>query len=196
MQMLVFYLMLSDIPTLQAYIQLLFRKQSCSPCGVLGRGWTTCLLHDSPLFGSLFNIRVGVYVWSEISYIHCYFLPRFTVSCMKLVVMTCGFESAIDWCIEFVWATSVRWGYCHQDYFIDENFVYTSGCYIFLHIFQLLGGSVIFTENLREISRLLEKLQGFICWKSAFAESWGGQKLRPYKWKGDESGFKSCFNHE
>ena len=22
------------------------------PCGVWGRGWTTCLLHDSPLFGS------------------------------------------------------------------------------------------------------------------------------------------------
>ena len=24
------------------------------------------------------------------------------------IVMICGFESAIDWCIEFVWATSVR----------------------------------------------------------------------------------------
>ena len=57
-----------------------------SPCGVWGREWTTCLLHDSPLFGSHFKMRVGVYVWSEISYIHHYFLPRFMVSCMKLVI--------------------------------------------------------------------------------------------------------------
>ena len=49
-----------------------------SPCGVWGRGWTTCLLHDSPLFGSH---------WSDISYIHYHFLPRFTVSCMKLVMI-------------------------------------------------------------------------------------------------------------
>ena len=41
-----------------------------SPCGVWGRGWTTCLLHDSPLFGSHFQMRVGMYVWSEISYIY------------------------------------------------------------------------------------------------------------------------------
>ena len=62
---------------------------------------------------------------------------------------------------------------------------------------QLLGGFVIFTENLREICRLLEKLQGFICWKSTctIALSWRGKKVPPYKWKGDESGFKSCFNH-
>ena len=56
-----------------------------SPCGVWGRGWTTCLLHDSPLFSSHFKMRVGMYVWSDISYIY-YFLPRFTVSCMKLVI--------------------------------------------------------------------------------------------------------------
>ena len=31
-----------------------------SPCGVWGRGWTTCLLHDCPLFGSLFKMRVGM----------------------------------------------------------------------------------------------------------------------------------------
>ena len=31
-----------------------------SPCGVWGRGWTTCLLHDSPLFGSHFKMRVGM----------------------------------------------------------------------------------------------------------------------------------------
>ena len=55
-----------------------------------------------------------------------------------------------------------------------------------LHIIQLLYGYVIFTENLREISRFLEKLQGFICWKSAIAVSWGGKKLPPYKWKGME----------
>ena len=31
-----------------------------SPCGVWGHGWTTCLLHDSPLFGSHFKMRVGM----------------------------------------------------------------------------------------------------------------------------------------
>ena len=31
-----------------------------SPCSVWGRGWTTCLLHDSPLFGSHFKMRVGM----------------------------------------------------------------------------------------------------------------------------------------
>ena len=31
-----------------------------SPCGVWGRGRTTCLLHDSPLFGSHFKMRVGM----------------------------------------------------------------------------------------------------------------------------------------
>ena len=43
--------------------------------------------------------------------------------------------------------------------------------YIF-QISQLRCGSFIFTENLREIFGLLEKLQGFICWKSAIAVSW------------------------
>ena len=33
-----------------------------SPRGVWGRGWTACLLHDSPLFGSHFKMRVGMYV--------------------------------------------------------------------------------------------------------------------------------------
>ena len=56
-----------------------------SPCGVWGRGWTTCLLHDSPLFDSHFKMRVGMLVWSDISYIYD-FLPRFTISCMKLVI--------------------------------------------------------------------------------------------------------------
>ena len=38
--------------------------------------------------------------------------------------------------------------------------------YIFLHIIQLLCESIIsYTENLGEICRLLEKLQGVICWK-------------------------------
>ena len=64
---------------------------------------------------------------------------------------------------------------------IDENFVKTSGCSIFLHIVLLLGWSVIIIENFRKICRLLEKLQGFICWKSAIAVSWGGNKLPPYK---------------
>ena len=30
-----------------------------STCGVWGRGWTTCLLHDGPVFGSHFKMRVG-----------------------------------------------------------------------------------------------------------------------------------------
>ena len=54
-----------------------------SPCGVWGRGWTTCLLHYSPIFGSHFKMRVGMWVWSDIYY----FLPRLTVSCMKLVIV-------------------------------------------------------------------------------------------------------------
>ena len=57
------------------------------PCGVWGCGWITCLLHDSPLFGSHFKMRIGMYVWSDISYIYYYyFLPPFTVSCMQLVI--------------------------------------------------------------------------------------------------------------
>ena len=48
--------------------------------------WTTCLLHDSPFCGLYFNIRVGMSFWSEISYIYYYFVPRFAVSCMKLVI--------------------------------------------------------------------------------------------------------------
>ena len=56
---------------------------SDSPCGVWGCGWTTCLLHDSPLFGSHF--KMSWYV-SDISYTYYYFLPRFTVSCMKLMI--------------------------------------------------------------------------------------------------------------
>ena len=31
-----------------------------SPCGVWGRGWTICFLHNSPLFGSHFKMRVGM----------------------------------------------------------------------------------------------------------------------------------------
>ena len=37
-----------------------------SPCGVWGRGWTTCLLHDIPFFGSHFKMRVGMWVLSDI----------------------------------------------------------------------------------------------------------------------------------
>ena len=32
--------------------------------------------------------------------------------------------------------------------------------------------------------------------KIAIAVSGGGKKLPPYKWKGDESGFKVCFKYE
>ena len=76
-------------PHLHAILRLISRGVSClatdSPCGVWGRGWTNCLLHDSPLFGSHFKMRVGMQIWSDISYIY-FFLPRFTVSCMKLVI--------------------------------------------------------------------------------------------------------------
>ena len=75
-------------PHLHAILRVISRGVSGlatdPPCGVRGRGWTTCLLHDNPLFGSHFKIRVGMKVWSDISYIYN-FLPRFTVSCMKLV---------------------------------------------------------------------------------------------------------------
>ena len=60
-----------------------------SPCGVWCRGWTTCLLHDSPLFGShkkwelvcKFGVRFHIFMIFIII-----FLSRFTVSCTKLVI--------------------------------------------------------------------------------------------------------------
>ena len=74
-------------PHLHAIIRIISRGVSGlvtdSPWGIWGRGWTTCLLHDSPLFSSHFKMRVGMKVWSDISCIY-YFL--FTVSCMKLVI--------------------------------------------------------------------------------------------------------------
>ena len=49
---------------------------------VRGRGWTTCLLHDSSLFGSHFK---SWYVSLEWDFIYLLlFLAWFTVSCMKL----------------------------------------------------------------------------------------------------------------
>ena len=49
-------------PYLHAILRIISRSVSGlatdSPCGVWGRGWTTCLLHDSPLFGSHFKMRV------------------------------------------------------------------------------------------------------------------------------------------
>ena len=51
-------------PHLHAILRIISRGVSGlatdSPCGVWGRGWTTCLLHDSPLFGSHFKMRVGM----------------------------------------------------------------------------------------------------------------------------------------
>ena len=43
---------------------------------------------------------------------------------------------------------------------IDKNFVYTSGCYIFLHIIQFLGWSVIFTGNLRKSADFWKSYKG------------------------------------
>ena len=51
-------------PHLHAILRIISRGVSGlatdSPCGVWGRGWTTCLLRDSPLFGSHFKMRVGM----------------------------------------------------------------------------------------------------------------------------------------
>ena len=51
-------------PHLHAILRIISRGVSGlatdSPCGVWDRGWTTCLLHDSPLFGSHFKMRVGM----------------------------------------------------------------------------------------------------------------------------------------
>ena len=50
-------------PHLHAMLRIISRGVSGlatdSPCGVWGRGWTTCLLHDSPLFGSHFKTSNG-----------------------------------------------------------------------------------------------------------------------------------------
>ena len=76
-------------PHLHATLRIISRGVSGlatdSPCGVWGRGWSTCLLHNSLLLGSHFKIRVGMQVSSDISYIY-HFLPLFTVSCMKPVI--------------------------------------------------------------------------------------------------------------
>ena len=51
-------------PHLHAILRIISRGVSGlatdSPCGVWGRGWNTCLLHDCPLFGSHFKMRVGM----------------------------------------------------------------------------------------------------------------------------------------
>ena len=51
-------------PHLHAILRIISRGASGlatdSPCGVWGRGWATCLLHDSPPFGSHFKMRVGM----------------------------------------------------------------------------------------------------------------------------------------
>ena len=51
-------------PYLHAILRIISRGVSGiatdSPCGVWGRGWTTCLLHDSPPFNSHFKMRVGM----------------------------------------------------------------------------------------------------------------------------------------
>ena len=51
-------------PHLHAILRIISRGVSGlatdSPRGVWGRGWTTCLLHDSLLFGSHFKMRVSM----------------------------------------------------------------------------------------------------------------------------------------
>ena len=63
-------------PHLHAILRIIIRGVSGlatdSPCGVWGRGWTTFLLHDSPLFCSNFKMRVGKFgVIFHISIISC-----------------------------------------------------------------------------------------------------------------------------
>ena len=54
----------SYISYLHAILRIISRGVSGlatgSPCGVWGRGWTTCLLRDSPLFGLHFKMTVGM----------------------------------------------------------------------------------------------------------------------------------------
>ena len=63
-------------PHLHAILRIISRGVSGlatdSPCGVWGRGWTTCLLHDSPLFGSHF--KMSWYVSLEWYFIYLLFL--------------------------------------------------------------------------------------------------------------------------
>ena len=51
-------------PHLHAILRIISRGVSSfatdSPCVVWGRGWTTCLPHDSLFFGSHFKMRVGM----------------------------------------------------------------------------------------------------------------------------------------
>ena len=90
-------------PHLHAILRIISRGVSGlatdSPCGVWGRGWTTCLLHD-------------------ISYIY-YFLPLFTVSCMKPVIfllsnnlfiyqVPCTLISRRRSLYSFLWATLLQ----------------------------------------------------------------------------------------
>ena len=63
-------------PHLHAILRIISRGVSGlatdSPCGVWGHGWTTCLLHDSSIFGSHFKMRVGMFgVIFHISIISC-----------------------------------------------------------------------------------------------------------------------------
>ena len=48
-----------------------------SPCGVWGRGWTTCLLYDGPLLGLGFYLSVGVNIWYSAEVVSLDFLPLF-----------------------------------------------------------------------------------------------------------------------
>ena len=63
-------------PHLHAILRIISRGVSGlaidSPCGVWGRGWTTSLLHDNPLFDSFLTFEnESWYVsWSNISYIY------------------------------------------------------------------------------------------------------------------------------
>ena len=64
-------------PYLHAIIRIISRGVSSlatdSPCGVWGRGWTTCLLHDSPLFRLTFQ-NESWYVSLEWYFIYLLFL--------------------------------------------------------------------------------------------------------------------------
>ena len=66
-----------------------------SPCGVWGRGWTTCLLYDDPLLGFRFWINVGGYAWYSgeelcIDLLHypCFYtLPKFFLAFSSQIIL-------------------------------------------------------------------------------------------------------------
>ena len=67
-----------------------FRFSNYSPWGIWSLGWTTCLLHDSPIFGSHFKMRVGsapILKWELV----CKFGVRFHINVISFLAWVHGF---------------------------------------------------------------------------------------------------------